>query len=365
MKNVTIIGVGLIGGSLALSFKQHEDVRITGFDVQTSSLQKAIQLNVIDRAATNLAEAVADADFIFLCVPVGYIENLLDDLSDLRMKQGCILTDVGSTKQTIVKWSRKLSHQHVYFIGGHPMAGSHKSGIEAASSILFENAYYILTPGESVPEEEVFKLENLLKPTGAKILHLDSEEHDRVVGAISHLPHLVAAVLVNQVARYNEDNDLYQSLAAGGFRDITRIASSNPRMWRDILISNRDILLDLARDWQEWMQRLIDLIDQKNGEKIENFFSEAKNFRNRLPERRKGAISAIYDLFLDVPDHPGIIAKVTAILANHLINISNIQIIESREDAPGALRLTFRNEPDMEQAHYLLQQEGFLTYQRD
>jgi prephenate dehydrogenase len=365
MKNVTIIGIGLIGGSLALSLKQHDDVRVTGFDVQTSSLEKALQLEVIDQAATSLTEAVTDADFVFLCVPVGFIENVMTELSRLPMKKGCILTDVGSTKQTVVKWSKKLSNHPVYFIGGHPMAGSHKSGIEAASSILFENAYYILTPSESVPEEEVSKLTHLLKPTKAKILRLDPAEHDRVVGAISHLPHLVAAVLVNQVAQYNDSNDLYQSLAAGGFRDITRIASSNPRMWRDILISNRDVLLSLAQDWKDWMQKLVDLIDQQNGEEIENFFNEAKQFRNQLPERRKGAISAIYDLFLDVPDHPGIIARVTAILANHNINLSNIQIIESREDAPGALRLSFRNDLDMDQAHHLLMQEGFQTHQRD
>jgi prephenate dehydrogenase len=365
MKKVTIVGVGLIGGSLALCLKQNSDVWITGYDVQASSLEKAVQLSIIDQASESLREAVMDADFIFMCVPVGYIEGLIDQFAAISLKPGCIITDVGSTKQKILEWSEKLSDQPIHFIGGHPMAGSHKSGVEAATPLLFENAYYILTPNEIVPQEEVDRLINLLKPTGARTITLNPWEHDRIVGAISHLPHIVAAVLVKQVAGYSEQNDLYQDLAAGGFRDITRIASSNPRMWRDILLSNREVLIGLIEDWNATMRQIVDQIDVSNGEEIETFFSQAKQFRSGLPEKRKGAISPIYDLFLNVPDHPGIIARVTAILAEHSINLTNIQIIESREDVMGALRLSFRNEKDMDAAHELLKESGFDIYQQD
>lgn len=365
MKKVAMIGVGLIGGSLALSLKQNEDIFITGYDVQPDSLEKALKLNVVDRGSTDLMEAVNDADFIFLCVPVGYIEGLIDQLSHISLKRECIITDVGSTKQQILEWSARLSDQPIYFIGGHPMAGSHKSGVEAATSILFENAYYILTPNDQVPQLEVERLMGLLKPTGAKMLILNPQEHDRIVGAISHLPHIVAAALVNQVAGYSEQNELYQSLAAGGFRDITRIASSNPRMWRDILLSNREVLLGLINDWNEALGQISNLIKNADGENIEAFFYHAKQFRNGLPEKRKGAITPIYDLFLNVPDHPGVIARVTAILAGHGINLTNIQIIEVREDVMGALRLSFRNEKDMDAAHELLKLSGFDIYRQD
>lgn len=365
MTNITIAGIGLIGGSLALSLRQQENLSLTGYDVNERSMDKAVQLGIIDKRADSLEQAVADADFIFLCVPVTHIESMIEELSALPLKSGCIISDVGSTKQSILGMSKKLSGQPVHFIGGHPMAGSHKSGVEAASAILFENAYYILTPSLSASKKEIDKLTHLLTGTRAKILHMDPEEHDRVVGAISHLPHLVAAVLVNQVARYNEENDLYRSLAAGGFRDITRIASSNPKMWRDILVANRDVLMELIQDWNGAMGQVFDLIQKQDGDRIEEFFSTAKHFRNELPERKKGAITPIYDLYLDVPDHPGIIARVTAVLASQQINISNIQIIESREDSPGALRLTFRNETDMDQAMLLLKGHGFKIYQRD
>ncbi len=361
MIKVTIVGVGLIGASLALCLKQQENIIITGYDLQTIDLDKALQLEVIDIVSPCLVAAVTDADFIFLCVPVGYMKDIITQLSGIVLKKGCIISDVGSTKQNVVHWSRMLSDQPVFFIGGHPMAGSHKSGVEAASRILFENAFYILTPSEEVPENEVLKLEQLLIPTKAKIIHLHSSHHDRVVGAISHLPHLVAAILVNQIGKYSEDDEIYSNLAAGGFRDITRIASSNPAMWRDILLSNRDVLMELVHDWKQWIQRLEHLIDVQDGEEIEEFFLKAKKFRNQLPERRRGAISNVFDLFVDVPDHPGIIATITAILANHNINISNIHILESREDSFGALRISLRNDFDMSYAYQLLKQEGFRT----
>ncbi len=239
---IAIFGVGLIGGSLALCFKGKPGVQVVGHSVNQASVDKYLARGVVDQATTSVAEAATDADFVFLCVPVGRMEDYVDELSRLRLKPGCIVTDVGSTKASVVRHADKLSLHGAVFIGGHPMAGSERSGVEAASLHLLENAFYVLTPTENTPTEAVNKLEHLLRWTKAHIVKTDAVQHDDIVGAISHLPHIIAVALVNQIAGYNESNELYRSLAAGGFRDITRIASSDPLIWRDILLNNREVM---------------------------------------------------------------------------------------------------------------------------
>jgi prephenate dehydrogenase len=351
---IAIFGVGLIGGSLALCFKGKPGVEVIGHSVNPSSAEKYVARGVVDWATTSIAEASKDADFLFLCVPVGLLEDYVDELSRLPLKPGCIITDVGSTKASVVRHADKLSLQRAVFIGGHPMAGSERSGVEAASSHLFENAFYVLTPSEETPSESLNKLEQLLRWTRAHIVKTDAVQHDEIVGAISHLPHIIAAGLVNQIARYNETNELYGSLAAGGFRDITRIASSDPLIWRDILLNNHDVLLQLLHDWQLEMNHFVQLLENGDGEGVSEQFRKAGEFRSRLPERRKGMISSLYECYVDVPDHPGIIGKIATELGQAKINLSNLQIIESREDVPGVLRLSFRQDDDLQKAIQLL-----------
>lgn len=356
--------MGLIGGSLALSIK-NEQTEIIGFDVDEETLRQALALGVIDRGTTYLAEAVEDADFIFLCSPVAKLFELISFLRYTPLKEGAIISDTGSTKETLVEWTKDFQKKNVYFIGGHPMAGSHKSGVEAAHERLFENAYYVLTPDADTPRHIVDKLRALLEQTRANIVILDPAEHDRVVGAISHFPHIIAAALVKQVERYSDSSPWYQLLAAGGFRDITRIASSNPRMWRDILLNNRKVVLDLAEDWKQVLDEMITLVRESDGQGIEQFFQEAKDFRNQFPERKKGAIAPMYDLFIDVADHPGVIGKITTLLGSKNISITNIRILEIREDIMGVLNVTFRNDEDMEKAREILTKEGYRVYSRE
>ncbi|XID94328.1 prephenate dehydrogenase [Paenibacillaceae bacterium WGS1546] len=356
---IAIFGVGLIGGSLALCFKGKPGVRVVGHSVNAASTVKYVERGVVDAATTSLEEAAEGADFIFLCVPVGRLEDYVDRLSRLPLKPGCIITDVGSTKASVVRHADKLGLGGAVFIGGHPMAGSERSGVEAASLHLLENAYYVLTPTAGTPPEAVAKLENLLKWTKAHIVKTDAEQHDDIVGAISHLPHMIAVALVNQIAGYNETNELYMRLAAGGFRDITRIASSDPVIWRDILLSNRDVLLKLVRDWQDGMDRFAELLERKDGEGIAEQFGAAGRFRGQLPERRKGMITSLYECYVDVPDHPGIIGKIATELGHAKINLSNLRIIESREDVPGILRLSFQQEEDLDRAIALLKRLNY------
>lgn len=362
---IAMLGVGLIGGSIALSLRQDPEVRIIGFDVREDYLDKAITNGVIHAGTTDMQTAVREADVIFLATPVEQIYSLIDQLAVLSLKAGAILTDVGSTKQGIVAYAMGRVPHNVTFIGGHPMAGSHKSGVEAANSRLLENAYYVLTPGAAASPDKVNRLQQLLQLTNAKIVVMDPAEHDRVVGAVSHFPHILAAVLVNQVAQYDQANDWHRRLAAGGFRDITRIASSNPRMWRDILLNNRESLLQIAADWRFALDQIMHLVETGERDEIEQFFKDARDFRDCLPERQKGALPPLYDLYIDIPDHPGEIGKITTLLGAKEINITNIQIRETREDMLGVLRITFRNQTEMEKGEEMLRYFGYAVFNRD
>ncbi|OCT12797.1 prephenate dehydrogenase [Paenibacillus pectinilyticus] len=354
MTKIAIFGVGLIGGSLALCFKGKPDFTVVGHSPNPNSVQKLLKRNVVDHATTDMAEAVDGADYIFLCVPVGNLEEYVQQLMKLPLKQGCIITDVGSTKASITESAAAHLKEGYYFIGGHPMAGSERHGVEAASSHLYENAFYVLTPAAGTPQAQVDRLTALLSLTKAQIVQVDAREHDDIVGAISHLPHIIAVALVNQVRGYNECNPLYQNLAAGGFRDITRIASSEPTIWRDILVNNREVLLKLLKDWNGEIARFIQMLELSDGEGIVEQFRLAGEFRSKLPERRKGVLTSLFDIYVDIPDHPGIIGSITSLLGNARINLSNIQIIESREDVPGVLRLSFRNQEEADRASDLL-----------
>ncbi|WP_424766055.1 prephenate dehydrogenase [Paenibacillus sp. sgz302251] len=359
MTTVAIFGVGLIGGSIALCLKGKPGITVIGHSNRPSQVEKYLQRGVVDYATTSMQEAAEQADFIFICVPVGNLEEYINKLSTFQLKPGCIITDAGSTKASVMECARKLDFGSVIFIGGHPMAGSERSGVEAASSHLYENAYYVLTPDDHTPEEAVERLVELLSHTKANMVRVDAQEHDEIVGAISHLPHMIAVSLVNQVRGYNEHNHLYESLAAGGFRDITRIASGDPIVWRDILINNRDILLRLLKDWRAETDKFVTMLESADGDAIAEAFREAGQFRSKMPERRKGMIHSTFDCYVDVPDHPGIIGKITSELGNSLINLSNIQIIESREDVPGILRLSFRSQEYLDQAIKLLTANGY------
>lgn len=359
---ITILGVGLIGGSLALCFRGKPGIQVVGYSPNEASTRKYIERGVVDDATTNLAVAVQDADFIFVCSPVGLLDDMLVQLRALPLKRGCVVTDVGSTKATVAQCARALKWDNIHFIGGHPMAGSERSGVEAASVLLFENAYYVLTPEEDVDDEAYQRLVDLLQYTRAHLIRMKPEEHDRVVGAISHLPHIVATALVNQVRQYNDQNDMHVVLAAGGFRDLTRIASSDPTIWSDILINNRDVMLDLLKDWNASVEEWIHVLENKDTSFIRRSFESSSEFRSKMPERRKGAIHALYDLYVDVPDHPGIIGKIATELGNHHVNLSNLQIIESREDVPGVLRLSFRDQKHSDAANLLLQELGYTVY---
>ncbi|MBL4954141.1 prephenate dehydrogenase [Neobacillus sp. YIM B02564] len=348
---VFIIGLGLIGGSLALCIKKaHQDVTIIGFDINREQARLAKMLGVIDEAAENIPDGALDADLIIVSAPVNDTKSIIQALANLALKPNVIVTDTGSTKRTIVETAINLKEKGITFIGGHPMAGSHKSGVSAAKEILFENAFYLLTPDENTPASKVEELKKWLRGTNAKFLTVTPHNHDYVTGIVSHFPHIIAASIVRQTEKLSEKEQLIPRLAAGGFRDITRIASSSPKMWKDILLQNREVLIELLNRWQDEMNTVKELLESGKGKEIYEYFSLAKQFRDGLPQKEKGAIPSFYDLFVDVPDYPGVVAEVIGYLAREKISITNIRILETREDIIGVLVISFQTEEDRERA---------------
>ncbi|MBU8754954.1 prephenate dehydrogenase [Priestia megaterium] len=279
---VLLIGVGLIGGSLALAMKKHRHVTVVGADINTNEVQVANQLGIVDYVAEDIKTEAAQADYIVLATPVEYTTAWIHDLSNWKLKETVIVTDVGSTKGEIMKAAETLNKKRISFIGGHPMAGSHTSGAVNARADLFCSARYILTPFENEQKEKIDALMHLLEPTGAQFVPLDAATHDQITGVVSHLPHVIATSLVRQVKGYSAQNHLVTEMAAGGFRDITRIASSNPHMWRDILKQNRSMLLTLLDDWMKEMEQVKLLVEKGDGHELFDYFSDAKEFRDSL-----------------------------------------------------------------------------------
>lgn len=355
---VFIIGLGLIGGSLALCIKEeHPESRIIGFDADDHQVNLAKMLQIIDGTAKTIEAGAENADLIIIATPVEAAAKILEILANVPLKEDVLVTDTGSTKGYITDKASCLTDKGIAFIGGHPMAGSHKSGITAAKKLLFENAFYLLTPAPGVKKEAADKLKEWLSGTNAKFLNVSGEEHDYLTGVVSHFPHIIAASLVHQAARADEGNVLITRLAAGGFRDITRIASSNPKMWRDILLQNRQVLLSLLNDWQTEMERVKDILHDGDESLIYDYFNTAKKFRDGLPSRDKGAIPSFYDLFVDVPDYPGVISEITGYLAEERISITNIRILETREDIYGVLVISFQTPEDRANAQQCIQKQ--------
>jgi prephenate dehydrogenase len=362
-KRVLLIGTGLIGGSIALAIKRETDAVIVGYDINKEQLHKAKQLQVVDEIALSLQEEAEKASFILLASPVEQTLKLMRELASFNLREDVIISDVGSTKSDIMAQANDLWQDHVTFIGGHPMAGSHKAGVESAKAHLFENAFYVLIPHAFTSFEKVEEMKQWLKGTHAHFLVLDTEEHDYMTGVVSHFPHVIASGLVKLVKKHAGENPLISLLAAGGFRDITRIASSSPNMWKDIVKQNRRHITALLEEWITEMRRVQSILLNEDERALARFFTEAKEYRDTLPVRSKGAIPAYYDLHVDVVDVPGAIARITTLLAEHDISITNLHIIESREGLLGVLRISFQSEENRLKAQELLHHHEYKTYE--
>jgi len=252
---ITIIGVGLIGGSLGLALKgKNPNFKIVGIDRQ-EIIKKAITRRAIDEGTVNLKEGIKEADIVIIATPVKTILNILTQISPF-LKKGCLVTDTGSTKQQIVQKANKILSKNIFFIGGHPMAGSEECGIDSADPHLFQDKTYILTPTKKSNLIAIEKIFSLIKIIGANRLILNPLEHDRIVGAVSHLPQIMAVSLVNMVSELvqKENNNNYFKAVGEGFKDMTRIASSPYKIWEDICDTNQENILEMIQEFRNYLE---------------------------------------------------------------------------------------------------------------
>lgn len=338
--DVTIIGLGLMGASLGLALKNANlDGTIIGVDNDAQVVEKAIAIGAIDRG-DSLKSAVVAADIIIICTPLAAFPEILAKIKPV-IKSGSIVTDVGSTKAEVMRLFEQLP-SGVWAIGGHPMAGAELKGIRGADSYLFENAVYVLTPGQDTPEHIVKRLSQLLTMTGARIQILDAALHDQLVATVSHVPHLAAVALVNST----EGNPDTLRLAAGGFRDTTRIASSNPDLWIDILQSNRQSIIAGLETLTKLLTDLTRQLASGEDKKLLEGLYRARDIREMIPQVKKGLLPGFVDVICIVPDRPGIIGELGRILGEDHINIVDIEILRVREGDGGTIRLGVPNLAD-------------------
>ena len=362
-EKVGFIGLGLIGGSLAKAIRTYfPDYEIIAFDKNKEALALATQESVIDVAATTIDDNFRNCTYIFLCAPVAFNVAYLKQLTEY-LNDDCILTDVGSVKTNIHEEVIKLGIEK-YFIGGHPMAGSEKSGYANSKAMILENAYFVLTPAAGVPQEKIDKYEHLVSTIHALPIILDYKEHDYITGTISHLPHIIAATLVNYVKESDTKDELMKRLAAGGFKDITRIASSSPTMWQHICLKNRENISQILDSYIKDLEEVKEMIDSGDGQAVYDWFDSSRTYRNSLPGTSSGPIKKAFEVYCDIIDEAGGIAAIATILASNGLSIKNIGIVHNREFEEGVLRIEFYDESSSKKAAELLQKFRYIVYER-
>lgn len=362
-KRFGFVGLGLIGGSIAKAIRKIiPDAYILAYGPHPEKFAEAVKEGVISDVTKEINESFSSCDLIFLCAPVS-TNN--DNLKLLKPYLGAstIVTDVGSVKSPIHQTVMELGLE-AQFIGGHPMAGSEKTGVSNSDPMILENAYYILAPTEQVSQDAVIAYRDLVASFGALPIILNSEEHDYVTAAVSHVPHLIAAALVNLVRDHDTSDCTMHQIAAGGFKDITRIASSSPAMWEAICMSNTENIADLLDDYIVSLQEISSKVRAAEDGFTFKLFEESKEYRDSFATQSRGPIKKIYGCYVDIPDEMGALASVATYLATHQISIKNIGIVHNREFEEGVLQIEFYEQSSLDKAMALLETRAYKVYAR-
>lgn len=363
IKKISFIGLGLIGGSIARTLKRIcPQIRLFAVSGRQSTITEAYEAGVIENAVMPDLCEISDSDYIFLCTPVQQNLSYLMQLKD-HISPHTIITDVGSVKGDIHRAAVKAGLE-AQFIGGHPMAGSEKTGFSSATAYLLENAYYVITPTSRTPAGQVSRFRSLVSALGAIPLVLDYDLHDFATAAISHLPHMIAYSLVNLVKEIDDSDQTMKTIAAGGFRDMTRIAASSPVMWQDICLSNKEQVLQLVDLYTRQLAKLRSYIEAEQKDAMTAYFTEAKDYRDSLNIRQSGSIQPVYELYCDLIDEVGGIATLATLLASNSINIKNIGIVHNREFEDGVLHIELYDQASLDTAVTLLKKYHYTVYER-
>ncbi|MBE0539462.1 MAG: prephenate dehydrogenase/arogenate dehydrogenase family protein [Ignavibacterium sp.] len=354
IKKISILGLGLIGGSFAKAIKHaRSDILISAFDIP-ETLNKALNEKVIDEALSAFDDSL-NSDLIILALPIEQSLKVFKELSP-GLKSNQIISDLCSVKGVFADEWKSISSSGKY-IGAHPMTGKEKSGYENSDLLLFENSVFIIC-SENQDDQTLKPYIDLIKQIGARIALLNAHLHDRITAHVSHLPQLLSVLLMNQTD-IKEDNISLLDFAAGGFRDMTRIASSDFKIWESILRFNKSEILNCLNLFQNQISSIIKLIDDDEYKLIGKQFEQARLARNEIPINTKGFIDPLFDITIFVKDEPGMISKISTILFANNINIKDIELLKIREGTGGNFKFYFESEKEAASAKQLIIEAGF------
>lgn len=336
---VGIIGTGLMGGSLALALMSDPGVeRVVCYDISLETRQEARDLSVGDEVVESAAEAAIGSGLVVLATPVGEIRHAYAAISE-NLEKGTIVTDVGSVKLPVVTAIEEITPKGVNYVGGHPMTGSEQEGVASARADLYRDCYYILTPTEGTDADAFRRLHGLLTDIGSRVISMDPESHDRAMAIISHLPHLLSLVLMEVARKKQENMKSLFTVAAGGFRDMTRIAASNPDLWVDICMENKGFILEALDEFSEGVVELVGLLELNDKDRLRRLFETARRSRGALSVKEGLDIEDLYEVTMPVQDQPGAISRVSTAVGALGVNIEDIGIVHPLEGETGILNL--------------------------
>jgi prephenate dehydrogenase len=349
---IAIIGVGLIGGSVGLAARERLDAHLIGYDRSAEALERALERGAVDEAAASVAEAVRDAEAVFVAVPVGVLPEVVG-AALAGAPPDCVVTDVGSTKRPVL-----AAQDDPRFVGGHPLAGAENAGVEHARADLFERATWYLTPGSSTSGILYERLHRLLHQIGAQPTAIDAATHDRILATVSHLPHVLANVLVSQAAGTLAEGGERLPATGPSFRDATRVAGAPSSVWTDIYVSNRDALVAQIDQTLERLQAVRSSLAAGDGAAITSWNDGAAEDRKRLLESQLAG-GPVFELRASVPNRPGVIAELALELGRAGVNIADMALYPASDMSEGVIALWIAGEDPAQRAQELVAGLGF------
>ncbi len=349
---LAIVGVGLIGGSVGLAAREHLQADVRGYDASAAAVAAALERGALDAGCDSVEAAVAEAEAVFVAVPVGALDTSVGRVLAAAPRD-CVVTDVGSTKRAVVG-----ANPDPRFVGGHPLAGAETSGVEHARGDLFDGATWYLTPTGSTSGMLYERLHRLLRSLGARPVAIDAETHDRILAAVSHLPHVLANVLVSQAAQTLAAGDERLPATGPSFRDATRVAGASSRVWRDIYLSNRDALCTEIAATIERLTAIRRALEDADGDWVAAWNDAAAEDRRRLLEAQLAG-GPLFELRASVPNRPGVIAQLALELGRAGVNIADMALYPAADMTEGVVALWVAGEDAADRAQELVGRLGF------
>lgn len=359
LEKITIIGTGLMGGSLSLALRQARAAHvIAAYDSDPATREEASRMGVADEIFDDAEEACRGAEVVFISTPISAIAEAVAACAG-ALSRGTVVSDLASTKAGVIELITGMLPPGVGYVGGHPMTGSEQSGVRFAAPDMFDMRYYILTPTERTDPDDLARIHALLTSIGARVITMDPESHDRAMATVSHVPHLLSLLLMELASAEQERMKSTYKIAAGGFRDMTRIAASDPDMWLDIVRENRSFIIERLKEYGESVDWLLGVLQDEDDEALRTMFADARAAREELLAKSGIASAELYSVSLPVTDEPGVISRITTAIGSIGINIEDISITHPLEGETGILALKVLGEKSAAEARDHLKTLGY------